>query len=268
MTARWTLPPARSLVLGLSGALLLGLFVGQPAPAHAADFWQRAQGRASAAERETREALFRAEAGTSDALDEHLVRVSMVDVARGKVYGEALTLVYVVRTRRLLGLSSLPGELGLLEAITASDGPVETVALAALELSRLHRLQGDLTRARVELDRALGCAWRSELRIEAYLMRGWLALEQNELGQARSDFQAVLAYDPGRSRLALALASLAQVDLLRGDVPEARRLLGRARETADGGGAVSPIQPSQRPELLPRDRRALEELAGRLSDPR
>src|SRR5688572_26537218 len=204
-------------------------------PSLAADFWERTHGRAKAAERETLESIFRAEAGTSDSIDELHVRVAIVDVARGKRYRQVLTLVYVLRTRRLLGLSSLPGELALLEAITQGEGPGEAVALAALELGRILRSSGDLPAARTEFDRALGRAWRSEARVEGYLMRGFLGVEEGDLERARADFLAALAFDLERPLLALTLEGLALVDLSRGDLPEARRLLKRAREIESGG---------------------------------
>ena len=240
------------------------LLLGWSLPASAADFWQRTKGRALTAEAETLQALYRALEGSSDSIDELLVRVSIVDVARGKVYQEPLTLVYVLRTRRLLGLPRLRGDTGRLREVTEGDGSGETVALAAIELGRLLRLEGDGAGAKLELDRGVARAWRSETLVEARLMRGFLAIEQADPLGARADFEAALAFDLGRSQLALALSGLALSDLERGDGAGARRLLSRARALLLAGNSAMSVQPADRPELLPRDRSALLELEGRL----
>lgn len=242
---------ARSLLVGL---VLWSL------PTSAADFWQRTKGRERTSERETLQALYRALAGTSDSIDELLVRTSIVDDARGKIYEDPLTLVYVLRARRLLGLARQPDDVLRLRAASESEASGETVALAAIELGRLLRLDGDLARARAEFDRALGRAWQSPTRVEAHFLRGFLAVEQADLAGARADFQAALAFDLGRSQLSLALMSLALVDHERGDAAEARRLYARARRLSRGGSAVNGGRAVDRPELLASDRARLLEV--------
>jgi len=233
-------------------------------PARGADVWQRVKHGARSDERETLEALERTLEGTADSLDALLVRVSMVDVAKGRRYEDPLTLVYVLRARRLLGLPSLPGQAQLLGAVGEDSASKEVATLAAIELSPLLRQEGETARAHAELDRALGLAWRSDVRVEALLMRGWLAVEQGDLAGARADFRATLTFDLGRAVLSLALASLAYVELLHGDVPEARRLYGRATELSSSGTTVRRSAFADRPELSKRDRDALLELERRL----
>ena len=233
-------------------------------PASGADLWPRTKHPLVPRERETLQALYRAMEGTADSVDELLVRVSIVDVAKGKDYEDPLTLVYVLRARRLLGLPRLAGDDQLLRSVSDREGSSEAASLAAVELARIYRQAGEGDRARVELDRALRSAWRSETRIEAHLMRGWLAVEGGDLPRARADFRATLAFDLGRSQLALSLTSLAWVELLRGDVPEARRLLARARDISSDGARVG-TDPLDRPELMDRDRLALRDMARRLA---
>lgn len=101
--------------------------------------------------------------------------------------------------------------------------------------------------------------------MEALLLRGWLRAAEGDLAGAGADFRATLAIELGRSDLSLALASLSWVELLRGDVPEARRLYGRAQELMSAGTAVSGAKLEDRPELSASDREALIELGRRLS---
>lgn len=250
--------------LGLRAALAVLLVLAVPGRAAGADFWQRLRGHRIPAERETQQALFRAEAGTSDAVDELVVRVAMVDGARGKRYGEALTTTIAARTRRLLGLPRAKGDEAELRAIVERDEAAEITALAALELGRLLRLQGDVAGAALEYERAVGRAWQTRTRVEAHLMRGWLAVAAGDWPSAAADFRSTLAFELSRSELGLALASLAYVDLATGDAREARRHWDRSREVLAGGEAISPVAPRDRPELLPADRAALDELERRL----
>lgn len=233
-------------------------------PARGADVWQRAKNQERPDERETLEALHRTLEGTSDSLDALLVRVSQVDFAKGRQYKDPLALVYVLRTRRLLGLPSLPGQARLLLSATEESASKEVATLGAIELALLFRQEGETDRAHAEFDRALGLAWRSDVRVEALLMRGWLSVEQGDLAGAGADFRAMLAFELGRVRLSLALASLSYVELLRGDLPEARRLYGRATELLSSGTTVSRSAFADRPELSRRDRAALRELERRL----
>jgi hypothetical protein len=242
---------ARSLLVGI---VLWTL------PASAADFWRWTKGQARASERETLQALHRAFSGSSDSIDELLVRTAMVDAARGKEYDEPLTLIYVLRMRRLLGLGHQERDLASLSAITEGGAPAETVALAAIELGRLRRLGGDAVRARAAFDLALGRAWQNETRIEAHIFRAFLALEEGDLLSARADFLALLGFDLGRSRLGLALTSLAAVELERGDVAEARRLFVRAKKLVLAGNTESGVGFVDRPELLPSDKARLSKL--------
>lgn len=232
--------------------------------ARAADFWARTAGRIRKSELEVTEALFRTQEGTSDELDELVVRTAMVDAARGRRFELGLTTVLVLRTRRLLGLPRARGDVALLESVIDGGPNAETTALAALELGRLLRIDGDLGRAAVEFDRALGSAWRSETRAEAHLMRGWFAAERGDAPAARADFRAALTFDLGRSQLALGLSSLAYAEALAGDLGAAREHYARAREISSSGEGVSRVLPSERPELLPADRSALEGLDRRL----
>jgi len=238
--------------------------LGVTRPARAVDLWARAARRSLAAEREVQTALFRTQEGTSDDLDMLLVRTAMIEAARGKRYELGLTTVQVIRTRRLLGLPRAPGDAALLRSVIDDASEAETTALAALELGRLHRLAGEPEAAALEFDRALGAAWRSETRIEAHLMRGWLAVEREQARMALAEFRAALEFELGRAQLVLCLSSLAHAEVLAGDLGSARRHFLRAGAIASSGETVSQVVPSERPELLPVDRAALEALEQRV----
>lgn len=247
-----------------SFALAMTFSLGVTPLARAADLWAKAAGRDRSREREVLVALARTQEGTSDALDELLVRTAMVDAARGKRYDLGLTTVLALRARRLLGLPRVPGDLDLLRQVIEAGQEAETTALAALELGRLWRSEGEPGKAALEFDRALGSAWRSETRVEAHLMRGWFAASRGDARMAQADFRAALTFDLGRSQLALSLASLAYAEALAGDLGAARGHYARARAVWSSGEAVSLVLPSQRPELLPHDRSALDSLERRL----
>lgn len=247
---------------GIASAVLV--MMASARSALSADLWPQTKGEGREAERATCQALFRTQEGTSDSIDDLLVRTAMVEMSRGWKYEEGLTIVHAVRARRLLGLSRVRGDVAALRAVTERDEAAETIALAALELGRLYRIEGDATLARLEFDRAVGRAWRSETRAEAHLMRGWFEISAGGLARARADFRTILAFDLERPQLVLLLSSLAHVALLAGDAAEARQYWQRAREVQASGNTVSRLEPSERPELLPSDRDALVLLPRRL----
>lgn len=210
--------------------------------ATAETIWERARLGDRTLERRMRASIENVLLGVGDERDLLQARVGLITLSRGEIQ-DPRTIVLLLRLRREMGLTASRLSTDLLFRALKSDLSLTEKAWAQLELAHDYLARGQLSGAQEALDAGLLVAWRTQVRAETLILRGFLGLRLGNTERSLEDFQEVTLLESSRRLLVQAHIGQAFAYALRGDEQKTAVFSKRAYVTEATRATVSRLDP-------------------------
>lgn len=204
--------------------------------------WERARFGDRTEEKRMRASIENVLLGVGDERDLLQARVGLITLSRGEIQ-DPRTIVLLLRLRREMGLTTSRFSMDLLSRALKSELSLTERAFAQLELAHDHLSRGQLPAALEALDAGLLVAWRTQVRAETLILRGFLGLRLGNTENSLEDFRAVTELAASRRLIVQAHVGQAFAFALRGDARETAVFAKRAYVTEATRATVSRLDP-------------------------